>query len=359
MASNEPRTPLSNLSATGAPVLWVGARIPSFYILPYGVDLTLAEKDLTPIEVVLTKIEYAAQGTYLVTFQRPDRGVLPAVTAGAHLDVTLKRDLQRQYSLTNPGNAPREYVIGVKRDPASRGGSKFIHDEARPGMRFSVMPPRNNFALDETAEHSVFIAGGIGITPIYAMIKRLDELGRPWTLFHACRAREEAAFMGSLSSRDTVHYHFDQETGGHFQIGPVIKAAPANSHFYCCGPTPMLEAFEAAVVAGGVPSSHVHVEYFTQKYEVAREGGFVVELAGSGLEVTVEKGASILDAVRSLGIDVPSSCEEGICGSCETRVISGTPDHRDSILTEEERARSETMMICCGGCKSDRLVLDL
>ena len=312
------------------------------------------------IDLVLSSIELAARDTHLFGFARPDGSPLPAAEAGAHIGLHLPNGLERQYSLVHPCARPDRYTVGIKNDPASRGGSRWLHEEARVGMVFPVSPPRNNFPLNEAARHSVLFAGGIGITPIYAMIERLDEIGAGWSLVHACRSGADAAFAARLKSRGNVRYHFDEDHGGKpLDIAAEIAAADPASDFYCCGPTPMLAAFEAAAEMAGIAPERVHVEYFTQKFEASRGGGFTVELARSGQETFVEEGQSILQAVQAMGVDVPFSCEEGICGSCETSVLSGLPDHRDAILTEAEREESRTMMICCSGCKSDRLVLDL
>jgi ferredoxin len=155
-----------------------------------------------------------------------------------------------------------------------------------------------------------------------------------------------------------VHFHFDDEEGGRFlNVGEIVSKLPKTAHLYCCGPAPMLAGFEAATV--GWPKDNIHVEYFTPKFTAAQEGGFIVELARSKREIVVPPGKSILHCIRDAGIQVPHSCEEGVCGACETRVISGVPDHRDSILTEGERKENATMMICCSGSKTPRLVLDI
>lgn len=314
----------------------------------------------TAIDVVLIAARLVARGTHVLTFARPDHGPLPPVEAGAHIGIHLPNGLTRQYSLIAPNDAPTEYSVGVKLDPASRGGSRYLHEQARLGDRFSIDPPRNNFPLDETAPHTVLIAGGIGITPIHAMLRRLQTLGLDHSLVYACRSREDAALLSDLDGVSNLHLHFDVESdGAPVDLARIIDAAPQDAHLYCCGPTPMLAAFEAAMAASGRPADRGHVEYFTQKHEASLDGGYVVQLAKSGREVAVQSGVSILHALRDLGIEVPSSCEEGVCGSCETRVVSGTPDHRDAILTEDERQRGDTMMICCSGSKDARLVLDL
>jgi ferredoxin-NADP reductase len=225
-------------------------------------------------------------------------------------------------------------------------------------MTLKLVPPRNNFPLKEDAGLVVLLAGGIGITPIYAMVKRLVELKRPWQLHYSSRSRADAAFLNELTRHSEARFHFDDEAQGKFlPVADIVANAPKNAHLYCCGPGPMLAAFEAATA--NWPRDQIHVEYFTPKFEAAQAGGFIVELARSKRELVIAPGKSILQAVREAGIQVPHSCEEGVCGACETRVISGIPDHRDSILTESERAENATMMICCSGSKSPKLVLDI
>jgi ferredoxin-NADP reductase len=247
-------------------------------------------------------------------------------------------------------------VIAVQKDRASRGGSKWVHDNLRPGDVLAINGPRNNFALDETAEHSLFIAGGIGITPILSMTERLSSLGRAWQLIYCARTRAGAAFVDRL--KGNVRLNFDEEPGGKMlDIAVEVRAAPADAHLYCCGPLPMLSAFEAATAE--LPRERVHVEYFTAKDAPAVSGGFKVVLAKSGRELVVPAGKTILEALLEASIDVPYSCMEGVCGTCETKVLQGMPDHRDLVLNEAERAANKSMMICCSGAKSDRLVLDL
>jgi tetrachlorobenzoquinone reductase len=311
-----------------------------------------------PIEAVLIQIRMAARDTNLYTFARADRGPLPGAAPGAHIGVILPNGVERQYSLIHYGPTFSEYTVGVKRDVNSRGGSVFMHDQLRVGMKVTLVPPRNNFPLEEDADLVVLLAGGIGITPIYCMVKRLIELKRPWQLHYSCRSRADTAFLDELSQHGDVRFHFDEESGGKFlPVADIVASTPKNAHLYCCGPGPMLAAFEAATA--NWPPEQVHIEYFTPKFEAAQAGGFIVELARSKRELVIPPGKSILQAVREAGIQVPHSCEEGVCGACETRVISGTPDHRDSILTEQERKDSATMMICCSGSKSPRLVLDI
>jgi vanillate O-demethylase ferredoxin subunit len=283
---------------------------------------------------------------------------LPPFTAGAHIDIKLPSGMVRSYSLLNPQSERHRYVIAVQRDRESRGGSKWIHQNFRPGEILSVNEPRNNFKLDETAEKSVFIAGGIGITPMLSMIERLGAIGRDWELIFCARTRSSAPFLGLLANNPRVRLNFDREPGADMlDIGAVVEASSPDSHLYCCGPITMLDAFEQATKDRARET--VHVEYFTAKEPPATEGGFTVVLAKSGKEVVIPPGKTILAALRDEGFDLAHSCTEGVCGTCETKVLEGVPDHRDRILTEAERASNKTMMICCSGSKVDRLVLDL
>jgi ferredoxin-NADP reductase len=319
--------------------------------VPVGADPNL-------IEVRLTAVRYAARDTNTYEFRRPDGALLPAAEPGAHIDLHLPNGLLRQYSLNLSEPNPTRYQVGIKRDPESRGGSKYIFDELKVGRLIKISAPRNNFPLDETAPHTVLIAGGIGITPIWCMVQRLVARGLPFALHYACRSRADMAFVDELKDLSAVHFHFDDESGGKFlDVAGIVAAAPRDAHLYCCGPIPMLRAFEEATK--GWPPAQVHVEYFTPKQEANLEGGFVVQLARTGKEFVIPPGKSILDVLMDAGLSVAYSCQEGICGSCETPVISGIPDHRDSVLTDSERAANKTMMICCSGSKTDKLVLDI
>jgi tetrachlorobenzoquinone reductase len=312
------------------------------------------------IDVRLTAVETVARDTNVLTFARTDGGRLPPYKPGAHIDIHLPNGLIRQFSLLNPDADPESYVVAIKLDAASRGGSRYIFDELRVGQALKIGAPRNNFPLVEDADHVVLFAGGIGITPIWCMAQQLAAAGRSWELHYSCRSRTDMAFAATIETfaPERVHLHLDDEAGGKFlDLAAAIAKAPANAHFYCCGPNPMLAAFEAA--AAGRPRPNVHVEYFTPKAEAATSGGFWVELARSGEEYYIPEGKKILEVLYEAGIDVDYSCELGICGECVTRVISGIPEHRDSVLSEEEQAANDKVMICCCGSKSERLVLDM
>jgi tetrachlorobenzoquinone reductase len=256
----------------------------------------------------------------------------------------------------NPPGERHRYVVAIKRDPNSRGGSVRAHEALHVGDSVEVSAPRCHFALDEQRAHSVLIAGGIGITPIACMAQRLQAVGRDFELHYSVKRRDEAALLEVLSGPQ-LHLHVDEEQGGLIDIAGLVARVPAGAAVYCCGPAPMLEAFERAARAR--PGLAWRVEHFTPVAEAAHEGGFNVRLAASSRDVFVPAGQTILEALRDAGLDVPSSCEQGICGTCETRVISGRPDHRDSLLSDDEKRSNKTMMICCSGSLGGELVLDL
>ncbi len=289
-------------------------------------------------------------------------GDLPPFTAGAHIDLQLANGATRSYSLVNPQGERHRYVIAVAFDAASTGGSRYIHERIAAGDKLTITPPQNNFALVEDAKHTVLIAGGIGITPIWCMVQRLVELGRSWELHYSARTHAAAAFLEPIAAlrglnANPVVLNFDFEPGGRpLDLAAITGHAAEDAHLYCCGPTGMLEAFERATQHR--PRERVHVEYFSAKEAPARGGGFSVILARSNVQVFVAEGKTILDALLAAGLDPPCSCTEGVCGTCEMRVLEGIPDHRDMVLTDAERASNKSMMICCSGAKTETLVLD-
>jgi tetrachlorobenzoquinone reductase len=314
------------------------------------------------IDVKLTDVKTVARDTNIYTFRRPDGGQLPAYKPGAHIDIHLPNGMLRQFSLLNPATDPDAYIVGIKLDAASRGGSRYIFGQLKVGDTLKISAPRNNFPLVEDAEHVVLFAGGIGITPIWCMAQQLAAQNRSWKLYYSCRSRADMAFLDLIEKfgSEHVHLHFDDTAGGKFlDMTAAVTNAPANAHLYCCGPNPMLKAFEEATA--GRPRPCVHVEYFTPKEEAKPDelGGFWVELARSGEEYFIPPGRKVLEVLFDAGVDVDYSCELGICGECVTRVISGEPIHHDAVLSEEEQATNEKVMICCCGCKSERLVLDM
>ena len=318
--------------------------------------MTVGPESTLPLRLV--GIRYAALDTLLYEFAAPDGRPLPAYEPGAHLDVHLPGGLMRQYSLARPYRADQGYLVGIKLDAKSRGGSKWLHEEARVGAMFDVGGPRNNFPLKEDAPASVLIAGGIGITPIWCMAQRLEEIGASFEVHYAVRTRADAAFLAELERMaPRLKLHVDAEAEAVLDVSGAVASAPPGAHLYCCGPAPMLEAFEAA--CQDRPAETVHVEYFSAPQLKPLEGGFIVVLAKSGREFEVAPGSTILETLRQAGLNVPASCEQGVCGTCETTILEGTPDHRDLLLTPGEKASGKTMMICCSGSLTERIVLDL
>ncbi len=306
-------------------------------------------------------IRMVAETIRQVELVSADGSPLPPFTAGAHINLKLPGDLSRSYSLTNGPETRDRYVIGVNRDAASRGGSAYIVEQLQVGDVLPVDPPHNTFHLVEDAEQSAFFAGGIGITPILAMIRQLEALGRPWKLFYAARNRESAAFLPELKALEAaspgrVHLHFDAEAGRVFPLLKIAATIPKVAHLYCCGPGKMIETFRAS--AGWRPEDNVHIEHFVGSKSKPTMA-FDVELKRRGQTFHVPLGETILDVLLKNDVYVSHSCKEGVCGSCETRVLDGVPEHMDNVLSPRERASNELIMVCCSGCSSGKLVLDI
>ena len=289
--------------------------------------------------------------------------VFPAYEPGSHIDLHLGNGLIRSYSLLNPSADDQRYVVGVLNDRNSRGGSRYVNEQLRVGTILPISGPRNNFKLHETAELSVLVAGGIGVTPIYCMLQRLIALGRKVDVIYCARTRSEAAFVNEIaalvSERVKLTLHFDDEQKAPPQLDQLLATYPSDAHLYCCGPTPMLDAFEKTCESFGYRSAHV--ERFTAVHATpsSTDVGYVVELKRSGKVVEIAPGQSILDRLIEKGISLDYSCKEGVCGSCETKIISGDVEHLDSILTKSEKAANKSMMICVSRCRGGTLVLDI
>ncbi|MGW4586938.1 PDR/VanB family oxidoreductase [Amycolatopsis thermoflava] len=305
----------------------------------------------------VTAREARAEGVVALTLSRPDGGRLPDWTPGAHIDLVLPNGLTRQYSLCGDRWDAHSYRIGVLREPAGRGGSAYVHDRLRPGDRVGIGGPRNNFPLVPSGRY-LFVAGGIGITPLLPMIHQADLLGADWTLLYGGRRRASMAFTDELAADgDRVHL-VPEDEHGLLDLASWLGTPRPGTKVYCCGPAPLLAAVESA--CRDWPPFSLHVERFTAREQApARDEPFEVELRRTGATVTVTPGISVLEAVRGAGVDVLSSCRQGTCGTCETGVLAGVPDHRDSILADHERAAGEVMFVCVSRSCTDRLVLDL
>jgi ferredoxin-NADP reductase len=313
------------------------------------------------IGVRLRKICLEAENIVSYEFVAAGKQALPAFTAGAHIDLHLPGEKIRSYSLVNDPSETHRYLIAVQKEQNGRGGSAWMHASPRVGDLFAISAPVNDFPLEDDAAMSVFIAGGIGVTPIVSMAHRLNRLGRPWALHYGSRSRDHAAFVDDLGSlaggSATVDFRFGPGEGGRLDVAGIIRDAPADAHLYCCGPRSMIDDFLAA--CAGRPETHVHYERFVAGQQQAKEGGFDVVLHRSGRSITVSAGETILDALLDNGVSVQYACSAGVCGTCRTGVLEGEPEHRDDYLTDAEKRENRSIMVCCSGSKSKTLVLDL
>ncbi|MGY1845245.1 PDR/VanB family oxidoreductase [Modestobacter sp. SYSU DS0875] len=315
--------------------------------------------DEVDVRLHVTRRTVGAEGVVVLELQDLSGADLPAWAPGAHIDLLLPGGVVRQYSLCSDPDDRSRWQIGVLREPAGRGGSAYVHDQLVEGSEVDVRGPRNNFPL-EPAPRYVFIAGGIGITPIMPMAVAAEQAGAEWEFHYGGRSRTSMAFLDTLQAacgpRLTLH---PQDEVGLIDLPRILDDPQPGTLVYCCGPEPLLAAVEAQ--CAGWPPGTLHVERFAPKEQGApvRSDSFEVELAASGLTLTVPPDRSILEVVEEAGVPVLSSCQEGTCGTCETPVLEGEVDHRDSLLTPEEQAAGETMFICVSRAACPRLVLDL
>jgi ferredoxin-NADP reductase len=325
--------------------------------------VTAPDEEFGEFTVVVARRETVADGVVRLTLAHPDGAALPAWAPGAHLDLLLAPGLERQYSLCGDPADRSVLRVAVLREPAGRGGSQYVHDKVAEGARIRARGPRNRFPLADAGRY-LFVAGGIGITPLLPMIGAVAARGAEWRLVYGGRSRASMAFAAPLAAAhpDRVELCPQDETGL-LDLDSLLGAPGADTAVYCCGPEPLLVAVEERCAAW--PPGALHTERFAARPVAppaagGREGeAFEVELAASGRTVTVPPDRSILQVVEEAGIQVLSSCREGTCGTCETDVLAGEPDHRDSLLTPDERAANDVMFICVSRCRSGRLVLDL
>ena len=291
----------------------------------------------------------------------PLKGDLPACQPGAHIDLHLPNGLVRQYSITNGPDDTTGWVIGVKREPAGRGGSACLHDVVREGDVLAVSPPLNNFPLRRDALHTVLVAGGIGLTPLLAMARTLAADRHPFTLHAFARDAAALPFAAALDALGpTVERHLGLDPDATAVALETILAGRGEKHaLYVCGPPAMLDLTRRLAAEAGWPEAAVHFEYFKNATPLDQSTAFEIALARSALTLQVPAGRTIVQVLREHGIGITTSCEQGACGTCRVAVIEGTPDHQDVHLTETEKARGDCLMACVSRAKSPRLVLDL
>ncbi len=314
--------------------------------------------------VRVTKKQAEAEGITSFELARTDGAPLPPFSAGSHIDVHLPDSaggLVRQYSLCNASHEQHRYRIAVLRDAASRGGSVSMHDSVHEGDLITISTPRNLFAL-HPAPHTLLVAGGIGVTPLMCMADRLQRTGASYALHYSTRSPERTAFANELAASPMApHVHFYTDSSGHRQEALALLAdAPAGTRLYVCGPAGFIDHVVNTARNLAWPDDHIHLEYFAAPaQDTSGDQTFEVRLASTGKTYTVAKDTSVVHALREHGVDIMTACEQGVCGTCITRVLEGEVEHRDMYLTEEERASNEQFLPCCSRARSKLLVLDL
>jgi ferredoxin-NADP reductase len=307
---------------------------------------------------VVERRDEVADGVIQLLLRRTNGQSLPVWQPGAHIDVILDAATVRQYSLCGDRNDGALWRIGVLLEPNSRGGSVRIHRDVQEGDELLVRGPRNHFKLGSHNQY-IFIGGGIGITPLMPMIAAVHAAGKPWVLHYGGRKRTSLAFVNELLQYDGDVRLYPQDEVGLLPLPEILAEPSSGTGVYCCGPESMLQAIES--FRSDWPPGSIHMERFAPSplAEGAKDRPLKVELAQSGFTVNVAASESVLSAVRRRGVEVLSSCTEGTCGTCETPVLAGIPEHRDSVLDAHERSENRSMMICVSRALSARLILDL
>ena len=315
------------------------------------------------IPVRIASRSVAAQDVVRLELEPLDGAPLPPFTAGSHIDVILSNGLTRQYSLSSPPGHGDRYRIAVLREPESRGGSQFVHDALVEGMTINISPPRNLFHLHEEAETYVLLAGGIGVTPLLAMAYRLTALGKPFVLHYCARAPSRAAFLDELKTApfaDHVHLHFDDDPDKRLDLDQALCEPSPDRRLYVCGPNGFMGFVVQGAGARGWSPEHIHQEHFAGAAIVeGQDRAFDLVIASTGQTLTVRPDQTAAQVLEAAGVFVPLSCEQGVCGTCLTGVLTGQPDHRDLFQTEEEKASNLMFTPCCSRARTSSLTLDL
>lgn len=312
------------------------------------------------LAVQIKSISREARDVVSLEFVAADGSELPQFEAGSHIDVHLPNGLIRQYSLCNASHERDRYLVGVLLDPNSRGGSKAVH-ELLEGSAINIGEPRNLFPLVESKGRSLLFAGGIGITPILCMAESLQKSGANFELHYCSRSREQAAFVGRIQDSpfaSNANFHWDDEKSA--DIAGLLSSPKTEDHLYVCGPSGFMDFVLKTAEAQGWAKDQLHREYFSAEPKPDVENGsFEVQIASTGQVVKVDAETTVAEALIAVGIDIPLSCEQGICGTCVTRILEGIPEHRDMYLTEDEQQANNVFTPCCSRAKTARLVLDI
>lgn len=318
---------------------------------------------MTQLTVKVLRKTQEAQDIASFELVKPDGGALPAFSAGSHIDVQVPGGLVRQYSLCNDAAENHRYRIAVLRDANSRGGSAAMHDAVREGDALTISEPRNHFPLVH-AQRTLLFAGGIGVTPLLAMAQRLANSGADFTLHYATRSPARTAFRDEIAASSyapRVQFHFDDgDAAQKLDLERAIGSPQAGTHIYVCGPTGFIDAVVKTAQELGWPQEQVHLEYFgAAPQDTTGDRAFQVKIASSGAVYDVPADQTVVHALQEHGIEILTSCEQGVCGTCITRVLQGECDHRDLYFTDEEKAANDQFTPCCSRAKSAVLVLDL
>lgn len=320
-------------------------------------EVVRSQQALLTAEVIAREI--VATGIVSLKLRSVDGTPLPVAHAGSHIDVHIQDGLVRQYSLT--GQMSDTYQIAVQKEPASRGGSIAMHARFQVGSKMTISPPRNNFPLVAGADHNILFGGGIGLTPILAMAWELYTLGRSFECYLSARSSDRVAYgamLENLPFADKIKIYLDDDQTPSLNIQHVIETTTLNAHLYVCGPTGYMNFVQKEAVSAGVKPTQIHVEHFGAEIDVDGDP-FEVVAQKSGVTVQVDPNQTILEALNIAGISVPTSCQNGVCGSCLTPVLEGKPDHRDLVLTDVEKSANDRIAVCCSRSNSTRLVIDL
>lgn len=315
--------------------------------------------DMPPMQLRVTRNERIADGIHLFDLQDAAGAALPPFTAGAHIAIRTPNGLLRKYSLCNDPAERNRYQVAIKREANGRGGSIDLIDHVKAGDELTVAAPVNDFGLPQRAQDFLFIAGGIGVTPMMAMIRQTMAEGKRFRLFYCSRSPETTAFRDELSApefKDTVTIHYDYgDVSRSLDLKPILAERKNREHLYCCGPRPLMEAVRT--MTDHWSPAAVHFEAFSEaETHKASDTSFKVKLARSGEAIEVPADKTILEVLRAHGLDVPSSCETGTCGTCKTKLLAGEADHRDLYLTGLDKAGH--IMICVSRAKSDEITID-
>lgn len=313
------------------------------------------------MKLIIRSKQIIATDIIALQLVRPDGELLPEFSAGSHIDISLNTGMVRSYSLCQSPKIRDYYQIAVLRAQKSRGGSQALHALA-VGAELEVSEPKNRFALDLKATHSVLIAGGIGITPLLSMAETLLNLGKSFEIYYATKSASRTAFMARLSSPDLVdktRFYFGNQKGGRLHVSSLMESLSKEAHIYVCGPEGLINDVLNEARTHYWAEDHLHYEFFSNSHVMDEADGFMVRLKRKDRLITVAPNQTIVEALEDQGIYVPTSCREGLCGTCLTKVISGVPDHRDMYLSAKEKASGRVMMPCVSRSLTSVIELDL